>query len=132
MGLVAFLAVGLVALIHIAIGFIEMFFWTKPAIHRRLRPKVDVTEEEARKVAPIVANAGLYNWFLALGLIWTLLPTNMSWLPEEGVFPVQVFFLGCVMVAGIYGALTISQKTLVIQTAFAAAALLFAWLGKGA
>ncbi len=131
MGLVANLAVGLVALIHIVIGFVEMFLWTKPAIHGRLRPKVDVTEIEACKVAPIVANAGLYNWFLAMGLIWTVLPSSMSFLPEAGVFPVRGFFLGCVMIAGVYGAFTISQTTLVIQTAFAAVALLIAWLGKG-
>src|SRR3954454_6612137 len=107
MGMVAMLAVGLVALIHIVIGFVEMFLWTKPAIHGRLRPKVDVTQDEARRVAPIVANAGLYNWFLALGLTWTLLPSQVSFLPEDAVFPVQVFVLGCVAIAGVYGALTI-------------------------
>jgi putative membrane protein len=131
MKLVANLAVGLVALIHVFVGIIEMFFWVKPFVHERLRPKVVVNEDEARRVAPIVANVGLYNWFLASGLIWTLLPSNLKLLPEESVFPVQVFFLGCVMVAGVYGALTVSVKTLVIQTAFATAALLSAWLAKG-
>ncbi len=131
MSLIAHLAVALVALIHFGVGFMEMFFWVKPFVFERLRPKVVVTALEAEKVAPIVANVGLYNWFLALGLVWTLLPTSWNLLPSDGVFPVQAFFLGCIMVAGIYGALTVSVKTLVIQTATATAALLFVWLAKG-
>jgi putative membrane protein len=130
MGLIAKIAVGLVALIHIVIGLVEMFFWTRPEIYERLRPKVHVTKEEAIKVAPIVANVGLYNWFLALGLLWSLLPSSMSRLPESAVLPVRVFFLGCVMIAGVYGALTVSHNTLIIQTAFAAVALVLVWLSR--
>lgn len=129
MGPFALLAVGIVALIHVFIGILEMFLWTNPKVHSRLRPKVDVTQSEAQKVAPIVANVGLYNWFLAAGLIWTLLPASVSLLPEAAIFPVQAFFLIFIMIAGVYGALTISPRILIIQTAPAAAALLFAWLG---
>lgn len=128
LAVVAGAVVGLVAVVHVVIGVFEMFLWTKPWVYKRLRPKVVVTQEEAEKVAPIVANAGLYNWFLAFGLLWTLLPVKRSLLLEEAVFPVRVFFLGCIMIAGVYGFITISRKTLVIQTAIAAVALVLAWL----
>jgi len=131
MELLTKLGVGLVAFIHLFTGVVEMFLWINPKVHERLRPKVVVNADEARKVAPIVANVGLYNWFLAMGLIWSLLPSSLGLLPTDSVFPVQVFFLGCVMVAGIYGGFTVSKNTLIIQTTPAAIALLLAWFGTG-
>jgi putative membrane protein len=88
-----------VALVHVSISIIEMFFWNKPFFHERLGLK----DEEARKVAPIVANAGLYNGFLAAGLLWGLLCHGDS-------AAIKVFFLTCAIVAGIFGAVTLSWK----------------------
>jgi len=105
--------VALVALIQAAIAVTEIFLWHKPLIHRRLAFDAD----EARKVAAIVANAGLYNAFLAAGLLWGLLA------PGDGV-AIKLFFLACVAVAGIFGAVTLKKTTLVLQTAPAVAALL--------
>jgi putative membrane protein len=85
----------LVAVIHIAIAVTEMFLWHLPQVHTRLGYDMD----GAKKVAPIVANAGLYNGFLAAGLIWGL----SSW----GSSQTLLFFLTCVIVAGIFGAMTL-------------------------
>jgi hypothetical protein len=65
---VATLLVAFVAVIHVVIAVVEMLFWTREPVHQRL----NFTAVEAQKVAPIVANAGLYNSFLAAGLIWAL------------------------------------------------------------
>jgi putative membrane protein len=111
---VAAFFVGIVAAIHVVIAVVEMLFWTRPRVHRRL----DFTLADAQKVAPIVANAGLYNSFLAAGLIWALASA-------PGV-NVTIFFLLCVIVAGLFGAATLNPKkktTLYLQTLPAAAAL---------
>jgi putative membrane protein len=107
----------IVAAVHAGISVVEMFFWNKPQVHRRLA----FTGDEARKAAPIVANAGLYNGFLAAGLLWGL---NAS---GNGV-PIQMFFLACVIVAGVFGAVTLKWTTLLLQTAPAAVALIFVWM----
>jgi putative membrane protein len=105
------LLVGLVAIIHVAIAGVEMFLWKRPRIHQRLA----FSHADAMKVAPIVANAGLYNAFLAAGLIWTL-----AIRPAE---PVMTFFLVCVVAAGLFGAVTLKWTTLVLQTLPATLAL---------
>jgi putative membrane protein len=109
---VAILLVSLVALIHIAIAIAEISLWNLPQFHSRL----DFSAEQAKKAAPIVANAGLYNSFLAAGLIWGLLSTVAS-------SQIQMFFLICVAVAGVFGAVTLKPTTLLIQTFPAALAL---------
>jgi len=101
-----------VALVQISIAVVEVFLWNAPSVHRRLH----YTKEEARKVAPIVANAGLYNAFLAAWLIWALLSGGEK--PE-----LAVFFLSCVIVAGVFGAVTLKPTTLLIQTVPAILAL---------
>jgi putative membrane protein len=114
MPVVAAFLVGIVAAIHVAIAVVEMLFWTRGPVHQRL----DFTLPEAEKVAPIVANAGLYNSFLAAGLIWAL-----AWAPGANV---TIFFLLCVIVAGLFGAATLNPKkktTLYLQTLPAAVAL---------
>jgi putative membrane protein len=108
-----------VAFVHVLISSVEMFSWCKPFVHERL----GFRDDEARKVAPIVGNAGLYNGFLAAGLMWGLLSDGDS-------TPIKVFFLACVIVAGVFGAVTLSWKTLVLQTLPAAAALLFIWVQR--
>lgn len=116
---IANLFVGFVALVHIMILVVEMFFWKEPVIHQRL----GFTLEEALKVAPIVANAGLYNGFLAAGLIWGLVSGKNG-------DAIKVFFLACVIIAGIFGAATLTRTPLLIQTAPGAIALSLLWISK--
>lgn len=113
------LFVGIVALVQIVIFVVEIFFWKEPAIHQRLGFALD----EAIKVDPIVANAGLYNGFLAAGLIWGLVSDKTG-------FPFKVFFLTCVIVAGIFGAITLKWTTLLIQTIPGAIALFSVWIAN--
>ena len=114
MHLLSQLLIGLVALIHGYILWLEMFAWTSrgPKTFRSLRPELF----EPTKV--LAANQGLYNGFLAAGLIWALLITDPAWHRNVGTF-----FLGCVAVAGLYGALTAGKRILLVQTVPALLAL---------
>lgn len=112
MKLVAQLLVALVGLIHVAILVLEMFLWDKPAGRRAFGLK----PEFAAATKVLAANQGLYNGFLAAGLFWGL------WLGDPGV-GVQVYFLLCVAVAGLYGAATASRRILWVQTVPAVLAL---------
>ena len=116
---IATVGVAVVAVIHIAISVVEIFFWKTPLIHQRL----DFTTELADKVYPIVQNAGLYNSFIAAGLIWGAFA-------KRDVRAIRVFFLACVVIAGIFGALTLKETTLVLQTLPASVALIFVWLAS--
>lgn len=109
---VANIAVVLVALLHLYFLVLEMFLWTKP-IGRRV---FGLTEEFARESAALAANQGLYNGFLAAGLIWGVA------LGTDGNAIVR-FCLVCVLVAGLYGAATVSRRILVVQALPAAIAL---------
>lgn len=106
-----------VALLHLWFLVLEMFLWTRPAGRRAFR----TTPEQAAATRVLAANQGLYNGFLAAGLLWG------AWLGAEGR-AVLLFFLGCVVVAGVFGAFTVSRRILWIQAAPAAlaAALLLA------
>jgi putative membrane protein len=119
MPLFANLSVVIVVLVHIILLVVEMFFWKQPVIHERL----GFTLEEAIKVAPIVANAGLYNGFLTGGLIWGL----MSGKTGDAI---KIFFLACVIIAGIFGAATLTRTPLLIQTAPGAIALFLLLISK--
>jgi len=110
--------VGLVALIHLYIVYLEMVLWDTPRGHKAFNLKPDFAN--ASKV--LAANQGLYNGFLAAGLIWGL------YLGAAG-FQVKVFFLLCVAIAGLYGAATVGRKILYIQTVPALLALAALWLG---
>lgn len=112
MHIAALVVTGLVALIHLYILVLEMFLWTKPAGRRAF----GLTPEFAQASKVLAANQGLYNGFLAAGLLWSLLPGAPA--------GVGVFFLGCVLLAGIYGAVTASRKILFVQALPAALALL--------
>ncbi|HVX71517.1 MAG TPA: DUF1304 domain-containing protein [Devosia sp.] len=103
---------GLVALIHLYIVVLEMFLWDTP----RGRKAFGTSEAFARESKVLAANQGLYNGFLAAGLIWGI------WLGEAGD-PVKVFFLLCVAVAGAYGAATVGIRILFVQTVPALLAL---------
>jgi len=107
--------VGLVAFLHFYFLVLEMFFWTKP---RGLRIFGN-TLEKAKDSAVLAANQGLYNGFLGVGLIWSLIQPNPNF-----AFQTKVFFLSCVVIAGIYGAYSVSKRILFIQAAPAAIALI--------
>ncbi|HEX3851409.1 MAG TPA: DUF1304 domain-containing protein [Polyangiaceae bacterium] len=113
MALVADIVALLVALLHMYILVLEMFLWDKPAGLRAF----GLTPELARATKALAGNQGLYNGFLAAGLGWSLsLGANGS--------AVKLFFLVCVLVAGVYGSLTASRKILFIQALPAAIGLI--------
>lgn len=116
--MVATVLVGLVALIHVYIVYLEMVLWDTPRGHRAF----GLTPEFAAASKVLAANQGLYNGFLAAGLIWGL------YLSEAG-FQVKTFFLVCVLVAGLYGAATANRRILYIQAIPASLALIALWLG---
>ena len=112
MTIIANVVVGLVALLHVYFLVLEMFLWDMPAGLRAFGQ----TLETARASKVLAANQGLYNGFLAAGLIWGLT------LGAAGT-GVKVFFLSCVLIAGLYGAATASRKILFIQAIPAAVGL---------
>ena len=113
MAMIANVLIGIVAALHVYLLVLEMFMWTKP-----LGRRVFATSAEfAATSKTLAANQGLYNGFLAAGLIWGL------WLGPAG-FAVKAFFLGCVIVAGLYGGWTVSRKILLVQALPAIVALL--------
>jgi putative membrane protein len=112
--IIARVLIGLVALLHLWFLTLEMFLWRRPLGRKTFR----TTEEFANATAALAANQGLYNGFLAAGLFWGIFARD----PAQA-FSVQVFFLGCVIVAGIFGAVTVSRGILFIQALPAALAL---------
>ncbi|HBL27590.1 MAG TPA: DUF1304 domain-containing protein [Acidobacteria bacterium] len=119
MQIAAAVAVGLVALLHLYFLVLEMFFWTKPLGRRAF----GLTREFAEASKALAANQGLYNGFLAAGLLWGLS------LGAEGL-AIRLFFLICVVVAGLFGAATASRKILYVQALPGAVALALTWLGR--
>jgi putative membrane protein len=112
--------VALVALLHVYFLVLEMFLWSTPFGARTFgRPR---EEMEANKV--LAANQGLYNGFLAAGLTWSAVADPVM------AFRLRVFFLGCVIVAGVYGGLTASRKILVVQALPALVALVVVVLAR--
>jgi putative membrane protein len=101
MNTVAGIAVALVALLHAGFLVLEMFYWDKPLGLRIFR----LTPEFAKTSKALAANQGLYNGFLSAGLLWGLS------LGSAG-HPIQIFFLGCVIVAGVFGAATVNRRIL--------------------
>jgi putative membrane protein len=112
--MIAWGLVALVALIHVAIVAAEMLFWQTP----RVRRAFGMTEELAARTRVLAANQGLFNGFLVAGLVWAL----VLGLPGEGT-SVAIFFLSCVLVAGVFGAATASRRILWVQALPAALAL---------
>lgn len=98
------IAVGVVGLIHVYILVLEMFLWTKPAGLRAF----NLTAERAQSSKVLAMNQGLYNGFLAAGLL-------LSLVIGEGGFILAIFCLTCVIVAGIFGAITASRKIFFVQ-----------------
>ena len=106
--------VGLVAAIHVYILILEMFMWDTP----RGRKAFGTTREFATASKTLAANQGLYNGFLALGLLLGLLAGKRG-------FAFDLFFLICVVIAGIFGGFTVNRKIFFIQAVPAIAALVF-------
>ncbi|HIB47292.1 MAG TPA: DUF1304 domain-containing protein [Flavobacteriaceae bacterium] len=106
--------IGVIAFLHLYFLYFEMFAWTTkgPKIFRGF-PK-----ELFQPTKSMAANQGLYNGFLAAGLIWTFFIENAHW-----NFNISLFFLGCVFVAGVYGGITVSKKIAVVQALPAAIAI---------
>lgn len=119
MTLAAQILVGCVAAIHIYVLWLEMFGWTTVA-RKTFRKFPD---ELFEKTKPMAANQGLYNGFLAAGLIWSLCISNDTW-----SINVATFFLCCVLVAGIFGAATVQRTILFVQALPAILALLIIYL----
>lgn len=115
MSITATVLVLLIAALHVYILVLEMFLWTGP----RARGSFGTTAEFAEQTKTLAANQGLYNGFLAAGLVWGAVAA------DPVGFQARVFFLVCVAVAGLYGAATASRKILFVQTLPALVALGF-------
>jgi putative membrane protein len=123
MALVASALVALVALLHAWFLTLEMFLWEKPLGLKTFRN----TPEKAALTAVLAKNQGLYNGFLVAGLVWGLLAPTLG--PAFGpARTIQTFFLGCVVVAGAYGAVTVSRRILYVQACPAILALIAVWM----
>ncbi|MFO1110678.1 MAG: DUF1304 domain-containing protein [Bradyrhizobium sp.] len=119
MVVVANVLVALVAMLHVYFLILEMFLWTRPLGLKTFGN----SQERADAMAVLAANQGLYNGFLAAGLFWGLFH------PTPAVaFQIKVFFLLCVIVAGAYGAYSVSRRILFVQALPAVLALIFLWL----
>ncbi|MFA6313754.1 MAG: DUF1304 domain-containing protein [Sterolibacterium sp.] len=117
MSLITNLIIVLVALLHVYFLVLEMFLWDKPAGLRTFGQ----TQEAATASKVLAANQGLYNGFLAAGLFWGL---SLG----VGGTEVKVFFLSCILIAGLYGAATASRKILFVQALPAAIGLVLVLL----
>jgi putative membrane protein len=116
---VANVAVALMAVLHVYILVLEMFLWTTPTGRRAF----GLTPEFAQASKALAANQGLYNGFLAAGLAWGL------WQGAAGD-ATKLFFLGCILVAGVFGAASASRKILFVQAIPAAACIVLVVAGR--
>jgi|SRR5688572_29834700 len=119
MTLLACVAIAIVACLHFGFFVLESFLWTKP-VGRRV---FELSAELAESTKALAANQGLYNAFLAAGLVWGLLP-------GEHAFAVRVFFLSCVVIAGVVGAMTAKRSILFVQALPGAVALLLVLVAR--
>jgi putative membrane protein len=117
--LAATVVIVLVAALHVYFLVLEMFLWRTPFGRRTF----GTTAEFAVASAVLAANQGLYNGFLAAGLLWALV-----WYRVAGGRPILTFFLACIVVAGIYGGATVSRRILIVQAVPAAIAAALLWL----
>ena len=111
------IVIGFVALSHVAFMVLEMFFWDHP-VGRKI---FSMTPEVSASSAVLAANQGLYNGFLAAGLIWALVTNRRD---------IKLFFLGCIIVAGVFGAATAKMTILFTQALPAAVGLTLVLLTK--
>ncbi len=119
MRVVATVFIVLVAATHVYFLILEMFLWRTPFGRRTF----GTTAEVAESSAVLAANQGLYNGFLAAGLLWALV-----WYGVAGGRAILTFFLACIVVAGIYGGVTVSRRIVLVQAVPAAIAAALLWL----
>ena len=119
MRIAATILIALVAALHLYFLVLEMFLWRTPFGRRTF----GTTAEAAESSAVLAANQGLYNGFLAAGLIWTLLAYGLI-----GGRPIITFLLACIVLAGVYGAVTVNRRILIVQALPAAIAAALLWL----
>lgn len=117
MTLIANILIGIVALLHLGFLVLEMFLWDHPFGRKRF----GMTPEYSKASASLAANQGLYNGFLAAGLVWGLVSGDLT---------VKAFFLVCVLIAGFYGGLTTKRTILYLQALPGFLALAFLYLAK--
>ena len=106
MYILSLILVAIVALQHVFFLVLEMFLWTKPIGLKTFRN----TPEKAETMKVLAANQGLYNGFLAAGLVWALIESGQFF-----AFDIKIFFLGCVLVAALFGGYSVSRRILMIQ-----------------
>ena len=119
MRLAAEIVIALVAALHIYFLVLEMFLWRTPFGRRTFA----TTPEFAQATAALAANQGLYNGFLAAGLVWAVV-----WYGIGSGRAILTFFLACIVVAGIYGGVTVSRRILIVQAVPAVIAAALLWL----
>jgi putative membrane protein len=119
MKLISEILIAAIALLHLYILWLEMFAWTTQG----RKTFKSFPTELFEKTRPLAANQGLYNGFLAAGLIWSLLVQDPVWSAH-----IASFFLGCILVAGIFGAMTAQKSIFYVQALPAMVALVFLYL----
>jgi putative membrane protein len=117
MNTLAYILVTFVAVLHVGFLVLEMFLWDHPFGRKRFK----MTPEYSKASASLAANQGLYNGFLAAGLVWGLI---------AGDAPIKIFFLVCVVIAGIYGGFTANRSILYIQALPGLLALIVVYFTK--
>jgi len=117
MNVIANIVIAIIAILHIGFLILEMFLWTKPFGLKTF----NMTKEVAKSSATLAANQGLYNGFLAAGLFWGIFSDMVS---------VKIFFLICVLIAGIYGGLTAKRSILYMQALPALIGLILVFLSR--
>ncbi|HJQ13908.1 MAG TPA: DUF1304 domain-containing protein [Anaerolineales bacterium] len=115
MAILATIVIAVVAILHLGFLVLEMFLWNHPLGRKTFK----MTKEVSESSATLAANQGLYNGFLAAGLIWGLI---------SGEFSVKLFFLVCVLLAGVFGGFTAKRSILYIQALPALLGLVFLYL----
>ena len=121
MGMLSSTVVAIVAALHLGFLVLEMFLWRGPYGGRKI---LGMTQEQADASASLAKNQGLYNGFLAAGMVYMLSG-------QAGSHAIGVFCLGCAVIAGLFGALTVKPLFLLVQALPAAMALLCVWLARG-
>jgi putative membrane protein len=119
MQIISLVLIGLVALEHLYFLALEMFLWTKPSTRRIF----GMNAEDAETTKTLAANQGLYNGFLAAGLGYSLIASDI-----EVAFTMKIFFLACVIAAGLYGGITVSRRIILVQALPAFIALILVLL----
>ena len=117
MNVIANIVIAIIVILHIGFLILEMFLWTKPFGLKTF----NMTKEVAKSSATLAANQGLYNGFLAAGLFWGIF---------SGMVSAKIFFLICVLIAGIYGGLTAKRSILYMQALPALIGLILVFLSR--